>query len=43
MRIDGHQRFWTTQRDDYGWLAPELEVLYRTFGRNAIEFYGLEK
>lgn len=32
MRIDGHQHFWTTQRDDYGWLTPELKALYRDFG-----------
>jgi L-fuconolactonase len=32
MRIDGHQHFWTTQRDDYGWLTPKLERLYRDFG-----------
>ncbi|MCH8278792.1 MAG: hypothetical protein IIC12_07685 [Proteobacteria bacterium] len=31
MRIDGHQHFWTTQRDDYGWLTPDLELLYRDF------------
>ncbi len=31
MRIDGHQHFWTTQRDDYGWLTPDLEALYRDF------------
>jgi len=31
MRIDGHQHFWTTQRDDYGWLTPNLELLYRDF------------
>ena len=31
MRIDGHQHFWTTQRDDYGWLTPDLEPLYRDF------------
>jgi len=31
MRIDGHQHFWTTQRDDYGWLTPNLETLYRDF------------
>jgi L-fuconolactonase len=31
MRIDGHQHFWTTQRDDYGWLTPDLETLYRDF------------
>lgn len=31
MRIDGHQHFWTTRRDDYGWLTPDLETLYRDF------------
>jgi L-fuconolactonase len=30
--IDSHQHFWTTARDDYGWLTPEDEVLYRDFG-----------
>jgi L-fuconolactonase len=29
--IDAHQHFWTTARDDYGWLVPEDEVLYRDF------------
>jgi len=31
MRIDGHQHFWTTQREDYGWLTPDLETLYKDF------------
>jgi L-fucono-1,5-lactonase len=31
MRIDSHQHFWSLQRGDYGWLTPELEVLYRDF------------
>ena len=31
LRIDGHQHFWTLQRDDYDWLTPELEPLYRDF------------
>jgi len=31
MRIDGHQHFWTTQRDDYGWLTPDIELLFRDF------------
>jgi L-fuconolactonase len=31
VRIDGHQHFWTLQRDDYGWLTPDLKVLYRDF------------
>lgn len=32
MRIDGHQHFWSLQRDDYGWLTPDLLPLYRDFG-----------
>lgn len=32
MRIDGHQHFWSLQRDDYGWLTPDLVLLYRDFG-----------
>ena len=31
MRIDSHQHFWQLQRGDYGWLTPELELLYRDF------------
>ncbi|MDF1658871.1 MAG: amidohydrolase family protein [Verrucomicrobiales bacterium] len=31
MIIDAHQHFWKTSRDDYGWLTPDLEVLYRDF------------
>ncbi|WIY23430.1 amidohydrolase family protein [Parasedimentitalea psychrophila] len=30
-RIDAHQHFWSVARDDYGWLTPELETLYRDF------------
>lgn len=30
-RIDAHQHFWTVARDDYGWLTPDLEPLYRDF------------
>jgi L-fuconolactonase len=30
-RIDAHQHFWTTQRDDYGWLTAELGPIYRDF------------
>ncbi len=37
MRIDGHQHFWTTQRDDYGWLTPELETLYKDFGPDDLQ------
>lgn len=37
MRIDGHQHFWTTQRDDYGWLTPDLALLYRDFGPDDLQ------
>ncbi len=30
--IDAHQHFWTLARGDYGWLTPDLSVLYRDFG-----------
>jgi L-fuconolactonase len=30
-RIDAHQHYWSLHRDDYGWLTPELPVLYRDF------------
>jgi L-fuconolactonase len=29
--IDAHQHFWSTSRDDYGWLTAELGVIYRDF------------
>ncbi|RKP57347.1 amidohydrolase [Cohnella endophytica] len=31
MRIDAHQHYWKLDRDDYGWITPELQVLYRDF------------
>ncbi|ASA23494.1 amidohydrolase family protein [Paenibacillus donghaensis] len=31
MRIDAHQHYWTIDRGDYGWITPELPVLYRDF------------
>lgn len=31
MRIDSHQHFWQVSRDDYGWLTPELGLIYRDF------------
>ncbi len=31
MIIDAHQHFWQIDRGDYGWLTPELKVLYRDF------------
>jgi L-fuconolactonase len=33
-RIDAHQHFWTTSRDDYGWLTPELGAIYWDFQPN---------
>ncbi len=30
-RIDAHQHFWTTSRDDYGWLTSDLGPIYRDF------------
>lgn len=32
MKIDAHQHFWLIERGDYGWLTPELGVLYRNYG-----------
>lgn len=32
MKIDAHHHLWDPSRGDYGWLTPELGVLYRTFG-----------
>lgn len=31
MIIDAHQHFWKPERNDYGWLTPGLEKLYRDF------------
>ena len=31
MIIDAHQHFWKISRGDYGWLTPDLEVLYRDY------------
>lgn len=31
MRIDAHQHFWDINRQDYGWLTPDLKALYRHF------------
>lgn len=31
MRIDAHQHFWQIRRGDYGWLTPELGLLYRDY------------
>ncbi|GAA0134993.1 amidohydrolase family protein [Paenibacillus sp. YSY-4.3] len=31
MRIDAHQHFWKIGRNDYGWIAPEIPVLFRDY------------
>lgn len=31
MRVDAHQHYWRLQRADYGWLTPELGMLYRDY------------
>jgi L-fuconolactonase len=30
--IDAHQHFWRVSRGDYGWMSPNLAVLYRDYG-----------
>ncbi len=30
-RIDAHHHLWTLARDDYGWLTPNLQPIYRDF------------
>lgn len=31
MRIDAHQHYWSIERGDYGWITPEVPVLYRDY------------
>jgi L-fuconolactonase len=31
MIVDAHQHFWRRARGDYGWLTPDLEILYRDY------------
>ncbi|MFX3636775.1 MAG: amidohydrolase [Candidatus Pristimantibacillus sp.] len=31
MRIDAHQHCWAIKRGDYGWITPEVPVLYRDY------------
>ena len=31
MRIDSHQHYWKLSRGDYGWLTPEMGLLYRDY------------
>ncbi|RED66223.1 amidohydrolase family protein [Cohnella lupini] len=30
-RIDAHQHYWKIDRNDYGWITPELPVLFRDY------------
>lgn len=31
MRIDAHQHYWKLSRGDYGWMTPDMGVLYRDY------------
>jgi L-fuconolactonase len=31
MRVDSHQHFWKISRGDYGWMTPDMGVLYRDY------------
>ncbi|MCL6548891.1 MAG: amidohydrolase family protein [Alicyclobacillus sp.] len=31
VRIDAHQHYWQVERGDYGWLTPDLGILYRDY------------
>lgn len=31
VRIDAHQHYWRIERGDYGWITPDIPVLYRDF------------
>src|ERR1700730_4796789 len=42
MRIDSHQHYWKISRNDYGWITPEMPVLYRDFLEKDLRPY-LEK
>lgn len=37
MRIDAHQHYWRIERGDYGWITPEIPVLYRDFHPEDLE------
>ncbi|WP_448554443.1 amidohydrolase family protein [Thalassotalea montiporae] len=30
-KVDSHQHYWLLERNDYGWLTPALDKLYRDF------------
>ncbi len=31
MRIDAHQHYWKISRDDYGWIKPDNQLMYRNY------------
>ncbi|XEC93384.1 amidohydrolase [Paenibacillus tarimensis] len=31
MRLDAHQHYWKLDRGDYGWIRPDMTVLYRDY------------
>lgn len=31
MQVDAHQHYWKLDRGDYGWLTPQLGILYRDY------------
>jgi len=39
MRIDAHQHYWSMSRTDYGWITPELPVLYRDYLPEDLEIH----
>lgn len=39
MRIDAHQHYWKISRNDYGWITPDLSVLYRDFLINDLKIH----
>lgn len=47
MRIDAHQHYWQIDRGDYGWITPQLPVLYRDYFPEhlhpSLEKHGMDK
>ncbi|MEC0168598.1 amidohydrolase family protein [Paenibacillus graminis] len=37
MRIDAHQHYWKIDRNDYGWITPEIPVLFRDYQPSDLE------
>lgn len=47
MRLDAHQHYWSIKRGDYGWITPEIPVLYRDYLpehlKPSLDQHGIEK